>query len=143
MYIWTSVVFYSFIAIFKVANSFFQAKMEDTEPASYIKSYTKGNLAESVYWEVLEVIGSLISIYMILKVKNVRYDFVIYGFNIFQSISMNILFVYDPFNPLIQTKFLYTIAFAHIMRLNSFFFVSIACFISAIWFMNVSISTTK
>ena len=43
---------------------------------------------------------------------------------LFQTIMVNIYSVYDPENPLIQTKFLYTIAFAHLMRINSFFFVS-------------------
>ena len=97
----------------------------------------------SAYWEILEVTGSLVAIYMILKVKSIKSEYVFHGFTLFQSINMNMLFVYDPFNPLIQTKFLYTIAFAHIMRLNSFFFVSTVCLISAIWFVNVSISTTQ
>ena len=101
MYIWISVAFYSSIAIFKIANSFIQTKLKEDEPASYIRFYTKGNLIGSVYWEIVEVLGSLVAIYTILKVKSIRSDFVIYGFNLFQSIIMNILFVYDPFNPLI------------------------------------------
>ena len=77
MYIWISVAFYSSIAIFKMANSFIQTKLSGDEPTSYIKSYTKSNLVGSVYWEIVEVLGSLVAIYTILKVKSIRSDFVI------------------------------------------------------------------
>jgi hypothetical protein len=59
------------------------------------------------------------------------------------SILVNLYLVFDPENPITQIKFLYTIAFCHMMRLNSFFFVSILCVASSIWFMNVRISTIE
>ena len=71
------------MAAFKVANSFLRSKMEEQEPTSYIKSYTAGNLVGSAYWEILEVLGSLVAIYMILKVKSIRSDYVLHGFTLF------------------------------------------------------------
>lgn len=96
---------------------------------------------KSIYWELIEIVVSLTAIYLLLKMKmSIRSDVVIYSLILFQSIAVNIYFVFDPDNPLIQIKFLYTIAFAHMMRLNSFFFVSILCTASSVWYMNVRIS---
>ena len=89
------------------------------------------------------MIVSLVAIYFIRKVKQDRSDFVFYGLILFYNIMVNIYFWIDPKNPLIQIQFLYTIAFSHIIRLISFFYVSFVCLISAILFLNIRISTIQ
>jgi len=56
---------------------------------------------------------------------------------------VNIYFYIDPENPLIQIQFLYTIAFSHLIRLNSVFFVSLICLASAIGFLNIRLATIR
>ena len=89
------------------------------------------------------MIVSLVAIYFIRKVKQVRSDLVFYGIILFCNIMVNIYFLIDPKNPLIQIQFLYTIAFSHIIRLTSFFYVSLVCLLSSIWFLNIRISTIQ
>ena len=56
----------------------------------------------SIYWELIEIVVSLTSIYVLLKMKmSVRSDIVIYALILFQSIMVNLYFVFDPDNPLI------------------------------------------
>ena len=44
---------------------------------------------------------------------------------------------------MIQSQFLYTIAFSHLIRLNSVLFVSVVCFASAIGFLNIRLATIQ
>ena len=106
--------------------------MPSNSPASQITS---------IYWEFTEILVSLAAIYIIRKVKSIRSDLTIYGLIMFTTVMVNTYFVFDPRNPMIQIQFLYTVTFSHMMRLNSFFFVSIVTVASAIWYMNVRIST--
>ena len=64
-------------------------------------SNTAGNTIETIYIEVLEVLVSLTSIYVIRKVKSVRSDFVIFSLVVIFNIMVNIYFYLDPDNPLI------------------------------------------
>ena len=86
---------------------------------------------------------SLTSIYVIRKVKSVRSDLVIFTLVVIFNIMVNIYFYIDPENPLIQIQFLYTIAFSHLIRLNSVFFVSLICLASAIGFLNIRLATIR
>ena len=95
----------------------------------------------TIYIEVLEVVVSLLAIYVIKKVKSIRSDLVIFSLVVIFNIMVNIYFLLDPNNPLIQIQFLYTIAFSHLIRLNSVFFVSLICLASAIGFLNIRLST--
>ena len=158
--IWTSIVLYSCIAGFKLLNSIVgdgtnskketsdedlyigSAEEQDAESVEYIPSPDMS--LQTIYWELIEIFIALTSIYLLLKMKgSVRPDFVIYVLILSHSILVNLYLVFEPENPLAQIKFLYTIAFCHMMRLNSFFFVSILCIASSIWFMNVRISTIE
>lgn len=80
------------------------------------------------------------AIYMLTKMKSFRSDIVIGSLIVFQQIMVNFYFGWDSQNPLITIKFLYTIAFSHMMRLNSFFLVTVLCWFSTVWFMFVRLS---
>ena len=105
------------------------------------RSDTAGNKIDTIYIEVLEVLVSLSAIFVIRKVKSIRSDFVIFSLVVIFNIMVNIYFYIDPQNPLIQIQFLYTIAFSHLIRLNSVFFVSLICLASAIGFLNIRLAT--
>jgi hypothetical protein len=84
---------------------------------------------------------ALTAIYLIKKVKSLRSDIVIFSLVVIFNITVNLYFYIDPKNPLIQIQFLYTIAFSHLNRLNSVFFISLVCLASVIGFLNTRLST--
>lgn len=57
---------------------------------------------DTIYIEALEVLVSLLAIYVIRKVKSIRSDLVIFSLVIIFNIMVNIYFYIDPENPLIQ-----------------------------------------
>lgn len=89
------------------------------------------------------MVVSLTSIYIIRKVKSIRSDLVIFSLVVIFNSMVNIYFYIDPENPLIQIQFLYTIAFSHLIRLNSVFFVSLICLASAVGFLNIRLATIR
>ena len=95
----------------------------------------------TLYFEIMEALVSLLAIYLISKIKSIRSDFVIFGLIAMFNLFVNVYFYIDPKNPLIQIQFLYTIAFSHLVRLNSVFYVSLVCLASAIGFLNIRVST--
>ena len=155
--IWTSTILYTILGCFKIFNHFLEnsnKKTNDNQNDSLDESdkvacgtlncsNTAGNTIETIYIEVLEVLVSLTSIYVIRKVKSIRSDFVIFSLVVIFNIMVNIYFYLDPDNPLIQIQFLYTIAFSHLIRLNSVFFVSMICLASAIGFLNIRLATIR
>jgi hypothetical protein len=142
--IWTSAMLYAILGFFKIFNQYLESNetttsKNDTETLN--RSDTAGNRINTIYIEVLELLVSLSSIYVIRKVKSIRSDYVIFGLVVVFNIMVNIYFYIDPQNPLIQIQFLYTIAFSHLIRLNSVFFVSMICLSSAIGFLNIRLAT--
>ena len=97
----------------------------------------------TLYFEIMEALVSLLAIYLISKIKSIRSDFVIFGLIAMFNLFVNVYFYIDPKNPLIQIQFLYTIAFSHLVRLNSVFYVSLVCLASAIGFLNIRVSTIQ
>ena len=81
--IWTSITLYTSIAGFKVLNAFVERNSDGDQVEISMKSNTVGNRIQSIYWEIIEITVSLAAIYIILKVKSVRSDFVIYGLILF------------------------------------------------------------
>ena len=137
--IWTSTALYLIIGLFKIFNHYLESNSETTteDIQTQNRSDTAGNKIDTIYIEVLEVFISLSSIFVIRKVKTIRSDVVIFGLVVIFNCMVNIYFYIDPENPLIQIQFLYTIAFSHLIRLNSVFFVSLICMASAIGFLNI------
>ena len=129
---------------FKIFNHILESNSKfasDKTATTSNRSDTAGNKLTTIYIEALEVLVSLTSIYLIRKVKSIRSDIVIFGLVVIFNIMVNIYFYIDPQNPLIQIQFLYTIAFSHLIRLNSVFFVSLICLASAIGFLNIRLAT--
>ena len=141
--IWTCAFLYITIGLFKIFNQFLESNEQTSSKGTFTlnRSDTAGNTIHTIYIEVLEVIVSLTSIYLIKKVKNIRSDMIIFGLIVFYNFMVNMYFYIDPANPLIQIQFLYTIGFCHLIRLNSVFFVSIVCLASAIGFLNIRLAT--
>jgi len=143
--IWTSVLLYALLGLFKIFNQILENNESTTsrETSTLEKSDTVGNLIGTIYIEVFEVLVSLSAIYMIKKVKSIRSDLVVFGLVVIFNVMVNVNFYIDPENPLIQIQFLYTIAFSHLIRLNSVFFVSLVCLASAIGFLNIRLATIQ
>ena len=91
--------------------------------------------------EVLVIVASLAALYTTKKIRSVRAEWVIYALIVLLNVTINVYFFTDPENSLIQVQFLYTIAFSHVIRQQSFFFVSLVCILSSIGFLNIRIST--
>ena len=140
--IWTSTALYGIIGLFKIFNQIIESnvKTQSTTDTQY-KSNSAGSRITTIYIEVIEVVVSISAIYMIKKVKSIRTDFVVFGLVAIFNIMVNFYFYIDAENPLIQIQFLYTIAFSHLIRLNSVFFVSLICLASAISFLNIRLAT--
>ena len=136
--LWTSAILYSVLGLFKVFNQF----VEDEEGAEPRRG-PKTNAVGTLYVEVLELLVSVGAIYFIRCAKGVRSDLVIFGLVIIFNAMVNVYFYIDPQNPLIQSQFLYTIAFSHLIRLNSVFFVGLVCFASAVGFLNIRLATIQ
>ena len=135
---------YSILGLFKVFNHYLESNENTTsknDTQTQNRSDTAGNKIDTIYIEVLEVLTSLSAIFVIRKVKSIRSDIVIFSLVVIFNIMVNIYFYIDPQNPLIQIQFLYTIAFSHLIRLNSVFFVSLICLASAIGFLNIRLAT--
>ena len=142
--IWTSTILYSILGLFKIFNHILESNEKTTsknDTQTLNRSDTAGNTLNTIYVEVIEVLVSLSAIYTIRKVKSIRSDIVIFSLVVIFNIMVNIYFYIDPQNPLIQIQFLYTIAFSHLIRLNSVFFVSLICLASAIGFLNIRLAT--
>ena len=142
--IWTSAMLYAILGLFKIFNQYLESNAKTTsknDTETLNRSDTAGNRINTIYIEVLEVLVSLSAIYVIRKVKSIRSDFVIFGLVVVFNFMVNIYFYIDSQNPLIQIQFLYTIAFSHLIRLNSVFFVSLICLASAIGFLNIRLAT--
>ena len=56
---------------------------------------------QTVYFEIMEALVSLIAIYLISRVKSIRSDFVIFGLIAMFNLFVNVYFYIDPKNPLI------------------------------------------
>ena len=141
--IWTSALLYALLGLFKIFNQILENNdsTKSNGKTTLEKSNTAGNLIETIYIEVFEVIVSLSAIYLIRRVKSARSDLVVFGLVVIFNVMVNVYFYIDPENPLIQIQFLYTIAFSHLIRLNSVFFVSFVCLASAIGFLNIRLAT--
>ena len=89
--------------------------------------------------ELAETCVALVAI-CILKRRNVRKDWVmratILGFNVL----VNAYFFLDPLNPIIHLQYIFVVAFSHIQRLNSFFFVMWISLCSTATYLNIRIS---
>ena len=106
--IWTSTILYLILGLFKVFNQILEANdntkstKDDTSTQLQNRSDTAGNKIDTIYIEVLEVLVSLSSIFVIRKVKSIRSDIVIFSLVVIFNIMVNIYFYIDPQNPLIQ-----------------------------------------
>lgn len=113
----------------------------DPEPAPVESS--KGITFQTAYFEIALILISLISIYLIKKVKSSKSNLIIYGLIITMNVIVIIQFVIDTNNPLIKIQFLYTLAFSFGCRLSSFFFVSAICVFSSVTFLNISLGNIQ
>ena len=142
--IWTSTILCLILGLFKIFNQYLETNEKTNSKnnsQTLNRSDTAGNTIDTIYIEILEVLVSLSAIFVIRKVKSIRSDIVIFGLVTIFNIMVNIYFYIDPENPLIQIQFLYTIAFSHLIRLNSVFYVSLICLASAIGFLNIRLAT--
>ena len=126
------------LGLFKIFNQFVTDDADDDEYDG-----TKTNTIGTLYVEVFELLVSVAAIYFIRCAKGVRSDLVIFGLVVIFNAMVNVYFYIDPQNPLIQSQFLYTIAFSHLIRLNSVFFVGLVCFASAVGFLNIRLATIQ
>ena len=133
--LWSSVVLFSGLLLFKVANSILEARSECTISDTATTSCTLGSTAQTSYFEVFQSALSLGVIYVIKKIRYRRS----YLLTMVLIVISNALIVFKFFNdqksPLIQVQFLYTIAFSFGIRLTSFFFVSIICLVASVAFL--------
>lgn len=136
--LWTSAVLYTVLGLFKIFNQFVTDDDAEQDVAG-----AATNTIGTLYVEVLELLVSVGAIYFIRCAKGVRSDLVIFGLVIIFNATVNVYFYIDPHNPLIQSQFLYTIAFSHLIRLNSVFFVGLVCFASAVGFLNIRLATIQ
>ena len=75
-------------------------------------------------------------IYGLKKLKQIPAQYWLYCLILCANILVNVNFWMNTANPLIAIQFLYTIALSHVVRAQSFFFVSGVCFLSTFFFLN-------
>jgi len=139
--LWSSVILFASLLIFKIINSFIKAKQVNSEAFVVdFMSDTDGSTASTAYQEVVQVCISLAVIYAIKKLKYRRSQLLVMGLIVISNIMIVIKFYSDQTSPLIQVQFLYTIAFSFGIRLTSFFLVSICCMLSSIAFLQIRLS---
>ena len=90
----------------------------------------------TIYINCLEVILAIFVIYGLKKIKQISAQYWLYFLILCANILVNVNFWMNTTNPLITIQFLYTIALSHVVRAQSFFFVSGVCFLSTIFFLN-------
>ena len=95
---------------------------------------------QTAYFEVTQILLSLLAIYMIKRIKYARAYILIFGLIIFMNCICIVKFYLDRQSPLIQIQFLYTLAFSFGVRLSSIYFVSLICILSSISFLNIRLS---
>lgn len=137
--LWSSVILFTSLLIFKVANSIIEIKKKEEQGIATTTS-SIGSTAATSYYEALQVAISLSVIYVIRKIKQRRSHIIVLALIIISNIMIVTKFYVDQQSPLIQVQFLYTIAFSFGIRLNFFFVVSIVTLLSSIAFLQIRLS---
>ena len=138
--LWTSVILFFFLLIFKTVNSWLEGSDLLDVATSVTRSDTLGSQVQTAYFEVTQILLSLLAIYMIKRIKYARAYILIFGLIIFMNCICIVKFYLDRQSPLIQIQFLYTLAFSFGVRLSSIYFVSLICILSSISFLNIRLS---
>lgn len=139
--LWTSVILFTVLLLFKIVNSVIKTKQDENDVGAFmIMSSTEGSTADTAYYEVIQIIMSIMIIYAIQKIKFRRSYFLVMSLIIISNGMIVFKFYGDRQSPLIQVQFLYTIAFSFGIRITSVFFVSIVCMISCISFLQIRLS---
>ena len=154
--LWTSVMMYFTLCLLKVINSIMEKnakedKGQGSESADDIEGeqdevkeveiVTYNSNFSTAYFEIAMIFITLVSIYLIKRVRNVKSHIIIYGLIISMNAMVIVQFFVDQNNPLIKIQFLFTVAFSFGCRLSSFFFVSIVCIFSSVTFLNINLGT--
>ena len=152
--VWTSVIMYVILALFKMVNTIMDKNNSESEAEegeatkeeahfSVSASLTRGSTFQTSYFEIAGIFLSLVSIYLIKKVKSSKSNFIIFGLIIAMNAMIVIQFIIDKENPLLKISFLYTLAFSFGCRLSSFFFVTAICLCSTLALLNISLTAIQ
>ena len=126
----SNLIFNSMIACLKMADHFL------VRAASGGVSWTT-----AISSEILIITASLAALYVNKKIPSIRNRWVVYALIVVVNAACNVYFFVDPENSLIQVKFLYAIAFTHVIgQQQAFFLVSFVSALSSIGFLNIRIS---
>ena len=133
MIIWSSVLMYSTLCLFKMKNTMIDEDLSSEQKATSI----------SLYFDIAGLIIGLLSIYMIKRMKYPRSYLILYGLIISMNAMVVIQFIFDQSNPLTKIQFLCTLAFSFGCRLSSFFIVSGICLCSSLVLLNISLGSIQ
>lgn len=99
--LWTSVILFFFLMIFKTVNSWLEGSDLLTVAATVTQSNTEGSQVQTAYFELLQILLSLSAIYMIKRVKYQKSYILIFGLIIFMNAMCIVKFYFDRQSPLI------------------------------------------
>lgn len=138
--LWSSVVLFGCLLLFKVTNSIVESKYDVEKENTSTSSSTLGSTAATSYFEVFQSFLSLSCIYAIKKIRYNRPLFLAMMLVVISNIMIVAKFFSDQKSPLIQVQFLFTIAFSFGIRLTSFYIVSIITIIASFAFLQIRLS---
>lgn len=102
-------------------------------------SSTSAGWTGAVSCEFVIVAASLGGLYVNNRISWIPSRWVTYALILTINGAINVYFWLDAENSLVQVKFLYAIAFTHIMGQQAFLVVSLICILSAAGFLNARI----